>query len=459
MNRFTYLLTIAILALSATRPAIAAEPSKTMAQQFIEHEGQVFDFVKKNKLKNVGTLSFLVKLPNKEFSRNVGTMNKFVSRELEFLLIRGAAFHADAANGSPAFNVLTDAAEDVARQIQGVSSETPRGRAKLFEGKYQVLGTAGPPEGVTPDGFLTGEVVFDDDRLAMTVKVLGFTRDDSSLKEIVTFRAKTTSAEVGPAGGSSLLKIEPDLTVAQADRKALQASTLVLQDAGRALEQFKGSPVALSVYYDDVEQQVEVKEGRLIVATPKEKTKQVKFVLTLRPQEKDRYACVLKLNGENTIYRQKQADLACASWILSPGDGKVEILGMQEDEHQRVDFKVLRPTEEDEARRRYGADLGSLSLSVFAEANRVKGILPVPTEPKDVLADALSLSIIPKDAKSLHDAYHSGKNGLGPGQQKGLIAEGDQRTRNDVVVEPFRRFPIPVYQGTITYFDRPRLGR
>ena len=116
--------------------------------------------------------------------------------------------------------------------------------------------------------------------------------------------------------------------------------------AENQLADLKASPVELQILYDGVAQKPTPDPGAtyttnvlLRVPPPGEKTK-VMFRLTNR--SKETYGVVLRINGRNTIYEQRDDPMSCYKWILKM-DESVLIKGIQKDEKKAVPIKVTPP--------------------------------------------------------------------------------------------------------------------
>ena len=109
---------------------------------------------------------------------------------------------------------------------------------------------------------------------------------------------------------------------------------------------------------------------------PEPKTDQkVAFILKRNDSSKRTFGVVLKVNGESTLYKQKDDALQCRKWIIEPGDGTTTIKGFKTAEQTGEAFRVLSREESKKNEINYGEDVGTIQMVVFA--NRVKN--PEPT--------------------------------------------------------------------------------
>src|SRR5262249_55667081 len=109
-----------------------------------------------------------------------------------------------------------------------------------------------------------------------------------------------------------------------------------------------------------------VKGGKAVVPEPKEGQK-VSFVLRRKVNNKAPYGAVLKVNGENTLYKERLPDEQCHKWILYPDEGPITVRGYQLDQNKAEAFRVLSRAASKQNEIYYGADVGTVTLSVFSE--------------------------------------------------------------------------------------------
>lgn len=118
-------------------------------------------------------------------------------------------------------------------------------------------------------------------------------------------------------------------------------------------------PVKWEVRYGDDKQEVD--GDRL--PEPTEKT-DVTFVLT-NPSADETFAVVLLVNGENTLYQERQAVAKCRKWVLEPRT-ETAVSGFQTEKKKAVKFTVVPPDDRLADGVRDSADLGLFRLVVFA---------------------------------------------------------------------------------------------
>ena len=161
---------------------------------------------------------------------------------------------------------------------------------------------------------------------------------------------------------------------------------------------------------------------------------------------------MLKVNGENTLYRQVVRDIDCAKWILSPDHKRTVVKGYQLQGNKAEKFTVLSKSDSAKRAMDYGREVGQIQLTVFQE---LKGAKPVPTilneEDQDLIAMLRGVhpSEQPKNLGALkHQIRLAGRK---EAQTRGLIVQGEQAA-NKVQTVKFNADPTPVMSVTITYF-------
>jgi hypothetical protein len=173
----------------------------------------------------------------------------------------------------------------------------------------------------------------------------------------------------------------------------------------------------------------------------------VSFVLRRKSTGKERLGVVLKVNGENTLHRQRQRDIDCTRWILDPGDDPITIRGFQTGEKTAVPFKVLSREASKEKEVYYGEDVGTISMVVFREKQGEDSPPSLTEEAEDVAA--LSRGIFPKERPKNLGAL---RVQLRTEARRGLLGESKETVKSVVNRVSFKPDPTPVMAATITYY-------
>jgi hypothetical protein len=187
---------------------------------------------------------------------------------------------------------------------------------------------------------------------------------------------------------------------------------------------------------------------------------------------------VLKVNGENTLFKQKLPNIQCRKWILGKGDKQIDrevpITGYQVDDNSEKTFRIAPPDESKALEALYGREVGLISMVVFREERNSD------PPPKDLPPDvAPTLASVRGDTEAENDlAATFGKfNRPKPGdtprspeqaksrlrgqvaslnpdlETQGVITDGAVGERKITTV-PFKPSPTPVMSATITYYNK-----
>jgi hypothetical protein len=418
-------------------PACQAQVSRERG--FLDQAPMLIKHFKANGYKNVGVLKFLVARNGKGFSDNVGAMNLQVARRLEMALI----FKNDPRNP---VGIIADASA-VARTINGAGHLSKEGRVKLFTGQYPV---AWGKDKVQPDAFVTGTAEISEDLRTLTVSLQCFDRTTNKLVALgEKFRVANATSDLAESGESFLLRGAFDDGQTEASHaknrdKAYQEAVKVQQQQSKHPGQDAGPPVALEVRYDHTKVPFEYKDGKAFIPEPRE-GQTVELGLK-HDGSKNRYAIVLKVNGENTLEKERVPDLACHKWVLDPGYGPWAIRGYQVGDTLEK-FRVASVAESKMREIYYGHDVGTITMTVFRE-RKDKEKLDLNGEYEDVLKKLPRLPDQPKNHGALVQQLLEANRGWGPGRS--LIVEG-QKEVSKVETVTFVPNPDPIMCLTIVY--------
>src|SRR5262249_7437092 len=299
--------------------------------------------------KSVGVLKFLGAKHGSDFSDNLGTVNTLLAHRLEVALVM--------ANDPRKPIELIDDASAVAAKIPGANHLTLAGRKSLLAAQYK-LAWGDAKVRVTPDAFLTGLVEVSRDLKTLRVSFLYFDRATNRLEpvpgvaDVVVANRGAALVEMGesfalrgafddgkvetkPKGKNDAetkpqAKNDPPKEKAKndppadlpkdKDQSALQSAVDVRdQKAGKHPAEDPNSPIKLTVLYEGKPVKVEVRDGKAFVPEPAT-GQRVEFMIT-KDAKAPRYGVVLKVNGENTLDKQRLPDVRCRKWIMTdPGE-------------------------------------------------------------------------------------------------------------------------------------------
>jgi hypothetical protein len=343
----------------------------------------------------------------------------------------------------------------VTRDASGVAGKTPGANHTTAEGRKVLFATSFPlawgKASVRPDALMTGVAKVSEDLKRLSIVIYCYLPDKDPEK-VLTFTA-TNGPETLVASGESFLtrgafdngNIEPQKVVQQAAKIRAKEEPYPLAAEAAA-------PIALEVRYDGQPTALQINNGKGFVSEPQEGQK-VTFVLARKGDSTVKLGVVLKVNGENTLGKQRLSDAQCRKWILDPGAGPVTIEGFQVDGDTAKEFRVLSRAQSREREFYYGPDVGTVTVTVFREDKQKK------SQPsKELLSDeaedlaALNRGVYPSDPAGSLAALKSQLR-LGS-KTRGLIEDG-KAIESRVEKVTFDFDPTPVMAATITYY-RPQ---
>lgn len=493
-------LTWASLWLLSTSVVMGDSPAASVAvsvdKGLQERAPQILQQLREKGYKNVGVLKFRIKKGNDPVSDRVGTLNMFLADRLEVALILSNS-------SDPAKQIgIAKKASAVAARIAGASHVTAAGRQKLFEAEYPL---SWGDSSVKPDAFLTGIAQISADLKQITVGILVFDSSGGALTKVIPpFDAAVTPSMLGEAGESYVLRgafdsAKPELV----QEKVAEVSAKVKTKEATHPVADPAKPVVLEIQYNGKPIPIEFRDGKAYVPEPMEGQK-VALILKRTEHARGRLGVVVKVNGENTLSRQKVRDLDCRKWILDNGSQPITLLGFQMDQNVAEEFRVLSPAESAATEMNYGADVGTISMTVFREVGGealpevaptkpsptpsppsnpstptptpkpnpapdttkvAKKNEPTPAPPSDLPDDsaedlvALSRGIQPaKSPKNLAALKFQLREGTRTAETRGLIAQGALIESATRVVQ-FTPDPTPILSTSIIYYNPKGTGK
>jgi hypothetical protein len=422
-------------------PVGAAEAAQKpkVEQTLVRRAPELIRHFQEHKYRNVGVLKFLVCKDGKRPSDCVGTLNMLLARRLELALIL-------ADDPRKPVGIIRNASA-VAARLRGANHLTPAGRRALFAPEYT---RAWGDREVKADAFVTGLVDVNKDLSTLTIGLLVFDRENTKLRPLgKDMVASNDSIKLGEMGESFMLRwVKDDLgdDASRREHLALGSAAKLRRDrTGHPLAGgSRGRPVSLEVRYDGKPVALTFRDGRAYLPEPSEGQK-VSFVLR-RDDSRETYGVVLKVNGENTLFRQREPDLHCNRWVLAPGAGPLVLRGYQVSEDTVEEFRVLPQVESKEREVHYGEDVGTITLTVFRDRGKAEPpMLLTRAQSKEAAVAAARLPR--RSAANLHAL----KAQLLEEANRGLIEPG-ARTPGKVRRVKFNPDPTPVMTATIVYY-------
>ncbi len=361
----------------------------------------------------------------------------------------------------PEFRLIEKASDTAAPTLKDSKGHlSPEGRKALFELKYNpAWGKQG--ETVMADTFLTGIVHFSPDLRTLNVTIQAFNLAGDKLDTVCSFDAATSLRVLTESGES--FAASRGLDEAQTEAPAERSERVVLAERLKVREENQDyspleaaeCPIEVKVFYNDRE--VAIHNGE--VPDPKTDTR-IRFVLRHRNKDKSTYGVVLKVNGENSLYRQHGDDLNCYKWILRPGT-EVRIDGFQIEGNDTAaqPFVAASPEESRRDEVHYGHHAGTFTVVVFRERvndqDRVNTLVnkeePVTQsiakgdlEPNGSRSGSLNALQARLRSQAKVDAKTAGG--------KGLIKASPDKITSNVKEVPFQPYEAPVLSATIRYY-------
>jgi hypothetical protein len=433
-----------VLGISAWLGASTCQGQESLERGLLKQAPKLIKYFKDQGYKNVGVLKFLVmREGDKKFSDNVGTMNLLAARRLELALIL--------ANDPRNPVGIIDNASAVASRIAGASHLKKDARQKLFTSEYPL---AWGKDMVRPDAFVTGKAEISKDLRKLTLSLEVFGRATNKLdpwgEDFQVANSTDRLAEMGESfqlrgvfddGQTDVVKAKNQEKVYEDAIKVHKQQAKHPADPTRQDQQ----PVTLEVRYDKRPIPLEFRNGKAFIQEPRQ-GQSVVFGLK-RDAGKEKYGVVLKVNGENTLEKERLPDLSCKKWILYPGLGPWQIDGYYVGKTVEF-FRVASEAESQQRAFHYGPDVGTITMTVFREQKgKVReGILDDDAQYETVVKKVTELKDRPNN-------YNALKAQLLADANRELIV-GGKIGSSDVEVVHFTADPNPIMSVTIVYYQR-----
>ena len=210
-----------------------------------------------------------------------------------------------------------------------------------------------------------------------------------------------------------------------------------------------GAPVSLEIYYSGkkVRRAMSIGNGRYYVPEPQ--SGPVTFELKRTDVlGKERYACVLKVNGVNTNGKQRLPALQCQKWVLEPCVNSILIKGFQINDSEAEEFVISSPAASKANELNYGADVGTIQLFVFRESPNMAIKRSSQEIDEDEAIGLISRGELPQEPSPNIGALRARLQAL---DMKGVIQNGVTRVPSGFSKVRFRPYPTPVMAATIVY--------
>ena len=434
-----------------------ARAADDLSKQLLKQAPEILSVLKEKGYRNVGVLKFRVKKGDEAPTDRAGVLNARLAEKLELALIL-------ANKVQDPIGIIRNA-NKTAATIDGATHLTAEGRKSLFNGQYDL---AWGEEKVKADAFITGVAFIPADLKAMIIGLAVFDAKSDQLQQLAKFEVKPDVDELLDSGESFVVRgvfDQGSLELSDSERKdkaaseAVQTSLLVKSETSEKSTPSASrthplsptnpdSPVSLEIRYDGKPQPLEFREGAAFVREPNENQK-VSLIVRRKGQARPRLGVVLKVNGENTLYRQKQTDAQCAPWVFEPNLSEFEVRGYQLNTGTLQEFKVLSQAESQAKEIDYGEFVGTISISVFKEQTvEPKRSLDLLAEDGEDFAILTRGTFPSKPSRNLSAL----KFQLADSATRGLIVQG-ATVQNAIKTTQFTGDTIPIMTASVKYYN------
>jgi hypothetical protein len=355
---------IPALLLALAVPSSARADADSLSITLQAKAPSILQYLQKDKgFKNVGVLKYLVDNGDGQARDDVGDLNLTLANKTQIALTL--------ANTDENFGIIDHPSEFVAREkLLTANHRDVPGRQAFFTRKYPLAWSSDPVEA---SGFITGLATVDANQKVLTVQLQVFDR----------------SGTIENLGGKIIVPLDPEI-LAQAGR-----SYALPNDTQKAIVTGGPAPTRDARQQQAVDQMLRVsdppqsanpprpepfspllncpvhwtilynnKPVPVIGNTVPEPTTKDEVGFHLRNPGPGTYAVVLLVNGENTLYQERSAPLACRKWVLPP-KAEVTVRGFQTGPKSYVPFVVLPPGKTDPDLVRYSEHAGTYRLVVY----------------------------------------------------------------------------------------------
>jgi hypothetical protein len=409
------------------------EPPGRLEQLLLRHAPAVVQQLERRGHRNVGVLKFQVAKDGKWFSDNVGALNMELARRLEVALLLSS-------NPKKPLGIIRNASA-VAARLPGANHLSRTGRLNLLDGRFPLAW--GKAE-VAPDAFVTGTAQVSKDLRTMKVSLLTFDRKENDLRALgEDFTVRLDAGLLGELDESFLLRGPPS------DEQAVERAARVRDGVEPHPAVAKDVPILLEVFYDGRLIPVEIRQGRAVMPAPKA-GQRVKLGLTRKDSSAQSFKVVLKVNGMNTVEKERHPDLECRGWIYHPADtGKRDLIeGFYVKRASALyPFRVAPAAESNPGTIDYGEHVGTIRMAVV-RSRQNKGEIPRLSD-EALRAAAVRSGRLPKDA----DSFQGLKSQVLEEVKRRLGSKKRAQDRPAKGIVRFQGDPVPVMSITVTYFQ------
>ena len=414
----------------------------TLQRQLLKYAPQLLRELRKRDCHRIGVLKFLVRKAGGRSSDNVGTLNTLLAERLEVALAL-----ANSTDASEQVQLVHNASAVAARNPKA-SHLSQSGRKQLFSQHYP--SSWGGKE-IEVDAFVTGVVEVAADLRSLRIGIWAAIRNEPELQSLLNqFTVDTDGTILNEIGESFQLRTVLGHQDQEQEPAALAREVRRDPSANFPLE--NKPTVALRIYYAGQPVTLTFNETEATIPEPRA-GQTVTLELERMDQANVVLGVVLKVNGENTLYRQQMRDFDCAKWVLTREHPKTTIRGFQR-ENNTKNAEVFQVSSHEESRAlemHYGPDVGTISLVVFQQASEAP-MLSLCEDAPDLLAieKAQFPAEPPRNSEALKAQLRNGEED----GTRGIITEGTDIQQNIRLVSHHWN-PEPIMSVVIRYY-RPQ---
>lgn len=452
---------LAATAAGAAAPSLADQPPPLPAAVAKAVKETILPHLEKTGVTSVGVLKFLVKAsPQGRASPRTGAINSDLAAQFQLAILMNVRRTKEIA-------VLLDP-NGVAAKIPSATHLQADALANLFRADYAVV--VGPPTmRVKPDALIFGVATVADDLQTATVDARMYRRGGANAENLCVFSASLRAADL-PAAGQSFLASRGLFTGGRPqgvdDAGAIKPASLAA-DVRTGRRPFPledpAAPVTLAITYDGARQPIEFRDGGGFVPEPRQGQK-VSLTIAKARQDGQRYAVVLKVNGENTAERGTLPDIKSMKWVLSDAFMKLPVRGYAVGTKSLQPFTVFSEAESAKRAFDYGIDAGTITMTVFAEQADSGSAQPDPADQRQLAGDSSGSSDLdqllleggvrldPRQSFESLDAAKGALESMLAAAPRGIIGEGDEVESFKQEIVKFKANPDPVMSVVIRYY-------
>lgn len=301
---------------------------------------KLYETIAAKKAGTVAVLKFRAQKATEPETFHAGRINMAMAEMLENVLIAGKV------NLDQETRIVRNASLTASQAGQRLNYLNPDDRGKLFNLAY----SEAEGQSAAPDVFFTGVVRLDQRSHTTTVVIEAFDKQANTIEEIARFTASSDRSTINDFGQAYVLATRDIFGRGDADVQS--AADMFASGATKAEPATTRTPDAVAMLKMMLNKQVVPFEEdptgpsagalRFNVREPME-TDTVEFAVE-NVSKDQRAAVVLKVNGESTLKRERDAAQFCQKWIIEPGQS-ITIGGYYEGETGKNMRKfIVRPT-------------------------------------------------------------------------------------------------------------------